>query len=228
MLRCCVVIISLLFFLSACEQSEQSTLSPVKAVKVMVMGEKSSGLKREISGIVKSDLQVEAFMPKTLIHDIAINDEVEITFPTLKDTFVKGKISQIDTDIQSGNAFLIKVAFNKNFADLRTGMTAVLRFEQFKEKQPNFRLPLSAIDFRFTDEKTTHNKAVNIYVFDAVNQVAKRKSIIVGDVVHNEIEVKQGLVLGEEVIVAGVPFIHEGQTVKRWQPSGHALITDGV
>lgn len=166
----------------------------------------------EVQG--QSYLQVEALIPETLIHEVQLGDELDVSFPTLKNIQLKGKIAQIGTDVQSGNAFLIKVSLKENFEQLRPGMTAVLRLELFKNQKPTFKLPLSALDFKHSENK----KEVSIYVFDAVKQVAQRRKIEVGDVVGNEVEVKQGLSQGEQVIVAGVPFIQDGQRVKKWVP----------
>lgn len=166
----------------------------------------------EIQG--QSFLQVEALMPETLINEIKAGETVQVTFPTLKDVQLTGRIAQIGTDVQAGNAFLIKVSLEQTHPQLRTGMTAVLSFDMFASQQPTFKLPLSALDLKHSTDKNQ----VSVYVFEAVKQVARKRNIQVGDVVENEVEVKYGLEKGEQVIVAGVPFIQDGQRVKRWVP----------
>lgn len=83
------------------------------------------------------------------------------------------------------------------------------------EKIESLLLPLSAIDSKNSiDISETY-----IYIFDPVEQVAIKKAVQIGEIKNSHVEVLSGLHGTEQVIVAGVPFLKDGQKVRRWSPT---------
>lgn len=164
-------------------------------------------------------LVVEMLLPETLIRDINHGDAVRVTFPTLKDANVSGIISEIGANAETGNAFPVKIELAKTPADIRSGMTAKVTLN-FGEAAGDsvYLIPVSALDVRIPIKpKTNSDNKVAVFVFE--NGVVKKKLISIRDIRGNQFEVVDGLKTGDVLIVAGVPYLTEGQKVKQWEPT---------
>jgi len=164
--------------------------------------------------------KVEVLMPETLLKDVKKDDAVSVTFPTLSNTTIKGKVSEIGAKAETGNAFPVKVELDENTEGLRSGMTAQVSFSfgEATEQKAVYIIPVTALDVRVSKEvgKTIEGQAP-IYIVN--NGVAEKRMITIADIRGNELEITDGLNGGEVVIVAGVPFLTEGQKVKQWKPT---------
>ncbi len=167
----------------------------------------------------EGSLKVEVLMPETLIRDVSHGDAVNVSFPTLKNQIIGGIISEIGAKAENGNAFPVKVELAKTIADIRSGMTAQVTFNFGKaDKDSVYLIPVTALDIRVpsVDEKMVKNKAP---VFIVNKGIAEKRIVTIRDIRGNEFEVVDGLKTGDVLIVAGVPFLNEGQKVKIWQPT---------
>lgn len=164
--------------------------------------------------------KVEVLMPETLLKDVTKGDAVNVTFPTLSNTAIKGKVSEIGAKAETGNAFPVKVELDENTEGLRSGMTAQVSFSFGKktEQKAVYIIPVTALDVRVSKEagQSVEGQAP-IYIVN--NGVAEKRMITIGDIRGNDLEITGGLNGGEVVIVAGVPFLTEGQKVKQWKPT---------
>lgn len=161
----------------------------------------------EIQG--QSVLQVEALMPDTLIEHVFLGQEITVGFPMLRGIELSAKIAYIGKDVGTEGALLIRGFLQEAPELVQPGMTAVLSMVLDDKKTATYKLPLSAINLKNDRGK----KQVAIYIFDESNHRAKRRLIQVGEIFDDEVEVIEGLTEGELVIIAGVPFLEEGQLV---------------
>ena len=165
--------------------------------------------------------KVEVLMPETLISDINQGDVVSVTFSTLSDTTIKGKISEIGAKAETGNAFPVKVELSEDVEGIRSGMTAQVSFNFGESKEASvYLIPVSALDVRVPKElgKTVKGQAP-IFILNKEKGIVEKRMITIRDIRGNEFEAIDGLNGGETVIVAGVPFLSEGQKVKQWKPT---------
>lgn len=158
-------------------------------------------------------------MPETLIRDVSYGDGVSVRFPTLKNVEINGIVSTIGAKAESGNAFPVKVELVESPADIRPGMTAQVIF-YFGESVdvPVYLIPVSALDTRIPIEQGKRVEG-QVPVFVVNNDTAEKRLVTVRDIRGNDLEVVEGLATGDQLIVAGVPFIEEGQKVKLWEPA---------
>lgn len=165
--------------------------------------------------------EVEVLVPETLIRDINYGDPVQVRFPTLKKAVVSGKISQIGAQAETGNAFIVTVELARTFYDIFAGMTAQVTFNLGEAGDaPVYLIPVSALDVRIPveGEKSVKQQAT-VYVFNPDLQVVEKRKVSIRDIFGNKLEVEEGLKSGDMVIVAGVPFLTDGQKVKQWKPA---------
>ena len=185
---------------------------------------------QEISGnepafVLQSEgaLVVEAQVAEALIHNVDYGQPVRVTFPSLEGLELVGVVSLIASRAGMGNAFPIEVQLPHSQADLRPGMTASITFNfaDYLDGQTAYLIPLSAIaiDVGLTAEKSAQKANVPVFVFDESSGQARIRKVRIGGLRGNQLEVFEGLEPGDQVISAGVPFLHDGMEVKRWLPT---------
>jgi len=174
----------------------------------------------EISG--KDALKVKVLLPETLIRNVSYGQTVTVSFPTLPDVTINGTVSEIGSRVETGNAFPVKIALLEQHKDLLNGITAKARFlfDDYLGDKPVFLIPLSAVDLRgaMGQKQPQRNDQAPVFLFDEETGTAKRTMVKIGDIRHNQIEVYEGLTQGDQLIVAGVAFLQDGQTVQLWNP----------
>lgn len=96
------------------------------------------------------------------------------------------------------------------------GMSAVVRFDASAvSTRPNqgVYVPTSAV---FSETTEAPQAAPRVWVYDAQSEQVQQRKITTGSVTGSTIEVIDGLREGEQVVVAGVHALHEGQKVRPW------------
>jgi len=160
-------------------------------------------------------------MPETLIRDVNYGDPVSVKLAVNNTHPIGAIISQIGSQAETGNAFPVEVTLSESFPNLRSGMTATVTFNYGESSDTKvFLLPLTALDVRVpVEEEALDKKKALIFVFDPKKSQLEKRTITIRDIRENDLEVIDGLKAGDQVVVAGVPFLQNGQQVKRWQPT---------
>jgi len=163
--------------------------------------------------------KVEVLMPETLIRDTDYGDVVSVSFPTLKDTHIGGTVSEIGARAEAGNAFAVKILLSKTPSDIRAGMTAQVTFNFGESKNTSvYLIPVSALDLRIPEGEVDNKEGwARVFVFNPEKQIVEARQVSIRDLRGNKLEVVKGLKQGENLVVAGVPFLREGQKVKLWK-----------
>jgi len=165
--------------------------------------------------------KIEVLMPETLVRDVSYGDVVSVRFPTLKDVIIGGTITEIGARAESGNAFPVRIKLARTPSDIRSGMTAQVTFNFGETENVSvYLIPVSALDVRIS-EKIIDNPSgqAKVFVFNSEKHIAEARLITIRDIRGNKLEVVEGLKTGDTLIVAGVPFLTEGQKVKQWEPT---------
>lgn len=164
-------------------------------------------------------LEIGVLIPETIVGDFNIDDSVVVELPTLKDKTIQGKISEIGAKAEDGNAFPVTIELSETELDIRSGMTAQVTFEYGETEQtPVYLIPASALDLRIPPEGEASSRT-QAPVFVLKSGMAQKRMVTIRDLRGNELEVVDGLNAGDVLIVAGIPFLREGQKVKPWKPS---------
>jgi RND family efflux transporter MFP subunit len=170
----------------------------------------------------RGELVVKAQVAETVIRHVDYAQPVRTTFPALPDFELVGVVSLIAAQAGAGNAFPIEVQLPESEADLRPGMSArvTFNFSQYSDDRTTYLIPLSAvaIDAGLLAGKSAQDPEAQVFVFDEAAGRARIRNVRVGGLRGNQLEVFEGLEPGDEVISAGVPFLHDGMEVRRWSP----------
>jgi len=178
----------------------------------------------------ESGYGVDVLMPETIVRDVSYGDVVSVRFPTLKETVVGGTVTQIGANAGAGNAFAIEIDLGSAPKGVRPGMTAQVTFN-FGEASDTavFLIPLSALDVRISQNPSDSTKRqAGVFVVSATTSAVEKRMVNIRDIRGNELEVISGLQAGDVLVVAGVPFLTEGQTVKLWEPTYSAPATINI
>lgn len=169
----------------------------------------------------KDGYKIEVLMPETLIRDVNYGDVVSVRFPTLKKIIAGGTITEIGAKAESGNAFPVRIQLAKTPADIRSGMTAQVTFNFGQASGASvYLIPVSALDLRVPEKVLDNPKEqAKVFIFNEEKQIVEKRMVSIRDIRGNKLEVIEGLNTGDVLIVAGVPFLSEGQKVKLWEPT---------
>ncbi|MCZ6851665.1 MAG: efflux RND transporter periplasmic adaptor subunit [Planctomycetota bacterium] len=172
-------------------------------------------------------LEIAVRVPETMIREVDFGQVVQATFPSLEGVTVKGLVTTIGADSESGNAFPVTVRLSASEADLRPGMTAsvTFNFSAYLDGRTVYLIPLSAIAIdagllaptKPSSEQGSAGNQAPVFVYDSAAGVVRLKRVAVGDLRGNEIEVYDGLQPGDQVVSAGVTFLRDGMKAAVWR-----------
>lgn len=166
-------------------------------------------------------LRVAIRVPDKLMQGFALGTPVSIQ---LADRKLEGKVSRIDARASAGDSFPSYVSITGDTTGLRPGVTARVQFavngntggDAGKDVQvkKNILVPLQAI---VPGNAPGHGFA---FVFDDKNSKVRRVEVRIKAVNDSDVEIDEGLKAGDEVVVAGVAFLSDGQVVKPMAKEG--------
>jgi multidrug efflux system membrane fusion protein len=153
--------------------------------------------------------EIEIAVPESTIDRIQINDMTTVTFPTLPNTTVTGRITYIGSAAVKANAFPVKVGLIDPGDEIKPGMTAEANLTiKNEELQPGYLVPIQSIlpspearqgySFVYDPETTTVTKT-------PIRYAGTQKGMAI---------VHEGLAVGDIIAVAGVSFLADGLEVK--------------
>ncbi len=158
-------------------------------------------------------IEVEVAIPESLIGQITEGMQTSLHFAALpKETFT-GTVTEVGVATGGGATFPVKIEVDGGHSELRTGLAAEARFD-FAQPAGVLTVPLSAViqgtggTFVFIAEPLGDSEGR-----ESLARVAKR-SVQVGELTADGLEVVSGLAPGERVITAGVASIYDGLEVR--------------
>lgn len=162
----------------------------------------------EIQG--NGDMEVAVNVPDTMVNQLKRGQKTVVTFPTLPNLKVEGRIDEIASRGGEGNTFPVTVRLLNPSPELRAGMSAEIRFNLgVPGLKTAFAVPVSAL----VPTQTKTRKAY-VFVFDKATSTLKKTAVQVAAVRGNDVLIGSGLKAGELVVTAGVAFLHDGLKVK--------------
>jgi len=174
---------------------------------------KKSTEKGEIIGIglplfVVSDIRtvkVNASIPESELHNLQIGNTATVYVSSIDKDF-SGKITEIGSIAEATTrTFTVKIELKNPDLQIRPGMTAEIKIRT-NSTESFVTIPAEAI---------LHDIDNSSYVFiaDTIKNQAFKRTISLGNILDNQIEVVSGLTPGEPVIVSGQQKLSNGSLI---------------
>jgi RND family efflux transporter MFP subunit len=155
--------------------------------------------------------EVKVSVPEILIRQIHENMKVDVTFDAIEGTAFEGIVSEVGVAPEARTTtFPVIVQLAKDYPEVRPGMAAEvsIQFENTSDRV-RFLLPPEAVG--------EDNQGNFVFVAQSTEPgfgTVQRRSVEVGDLTTEGIEVLAGLEDGDRVVTAGVSRIQDGQRVR--------------
>jgi RND family efflux transporter MFP subunit len=158
-----------------------------------------------ITIVNNSDLKVSVTVPENYLSRVNTGQLMKVYFPDVDKT-ISTKITRVGQVIGLNSRGF--VAEGRLPSGLKLKPNQLAQAKILDHASPNaVVIPMNVLQ---TDEK---GKYVFVRVMENGKAVARKRQVIPGEIYGEEIEVKQGLKAGEELITQGYQGLYEGQTV---------------
>ena len=153
-----------------------------------------------------SNLKVVVDIPENYLSRVRKGTHVQIVVPDVAKTF-NTSISIISQSVNSttrGYTAEVKIPYD---GSLKPGQSAEVKILDYSNAT-GIVIPVNLVQ---SDEKSKY-----VYVLEKISNgktVAKKKQVIVGEVYGDKVEIKQGLIAGEQLISEGYQSLYEGQSI---------------
>jgi RND family efflux transporter MFP subunit len=150
-------------------------------------------------------LKVTTNIPENYLPRVAKGTPVVVTIPDINRTF-NSSISLVSQSIGAMSRGFIAEAKIPSEKDVKPNQTALIKIQDYK-KSDALTVPVNTLQ---TDET---GKYVLVAVREGNKMVARKRSIAVGELYGNKLEVKSGLQGGDILISEGYQNLYDGQTI---------------
>lgn len=154
-------------------------------------------------------MQVAVSIPEQMIGDVHAGIEGQMVLNNLPDDPYVAIVSEVGSSATAANAFPVTAIINNADDRVRPGMTAELLLTFSDEAvQSAYLIPVQA--FLPGLEKNEHS----VYLFDAQTSTVRKTAVETVGIQNNDMVIIDGIAPGDILVVAGVPFLRDGQKVK--------------
>lgn len=147
-------------------------------------------------------LKMQVYLTEEQVVQFKKGNVIDLTADIFPDKVIKGKITFIDVAATQGKRYLVEIEFPNTDNQLKAGMSGTAYFEG-KTAGEVLAIPRESI--------VGNLQNASVYVEEAGK--AKLKSVKTGVIFGNLIQIKEGLVEGETVIVSGQINLQDGMTI---------------
>jgi len=157
----------------------------------------------------EATMQVAVSIPEQMIGDVYAGFEGQMVLNNFPDDPYVATVSEVGSSATAANAFPVKAVIKDADDRVRPGMTAelLLAFSD-AAMESAYLIPMQA--FLPGIEQKEHF----VYLFDAQSSTVRKTALQIKGIQGDEIVVVGGLSPGDVLVVAGVPFLRDGQKVK--------------
>ncbi|WP_121353604.1 efflux RND transporter periplasmic adaptor subunit [Flavisolibacter nicotianae] len=182
-----------------------SGVADIVSVRVgeMFVGATAAG--PQIRIVNTSDLKVVAQVPENYLNKVKVGSDVLVFLPDLNRT-LNAKVTVAGRTIDPTNrAFYIEARIPST-PELRPNQIAVVKIQDYAAGNA-VTIPVNVLQ---NDEK---GKYVMVAVKEGNKMVARKRTITVGELYGDKLEVKSGLQSGDVLITEGFQGLYEGQAI---------------
>lgn len=159
----------------------------------------------QIRIINTSDLKVVTQVPENYLSKVAVGTSLEVFFPELKRT-VKTKVNVVSKFIDpASRSFYIeaKIPADPSF---KPNQIAMVKIRDYSNNGA-ITIPVNTLQ---NDEK---GKFVMVAANEKGKMIARKRTILVGELYNDQLEVKSGLQAGDVLITEGFQGLYDGQAI---------------
>ncbi|HCA79798.1 MAG TPA: hypothetical protein DEP53_08695 [Bacteroidetes bacterium] len=203
------------------EQFENSLIkAPFDGVAAAVYVEKNQTIatgQPAVQIVSPSNMKAKIHLTAADIQQVRIGQRVSIQFPTLPGKQFSGRVDKINTAIdQTSKTLEVEIGFLSNDKRISSGLFG----EFFVETQTNANrlvIPETALipqtEIRIDRETGLQSTIKRFFLFLSQNDSARMKEVKTGIANNGQIEITEGLTLGDSVIIVGQNIVKDGQPV---------------
>ena len=154
-------------------------------------------------------MQVAVSIPEQMIGDVYAGLEGQMVLNNLPDDPYAAIVSEVGSSATAANAFPVTAVIDNADERVRPGMTAELLLAFSDEAMLSaYLIPVQA--FLPGIEKNEHY----VYLFDPQSSTVRKTPVKMKGIQGDQVVVTDGISPGDVLVVAGVPFLRDGQEVK--------------
>jgi len=164
---------------------------------------------------VEGAMEATVSIPENMIGDVYLGLKGDVRLPNRPDRSYEAVVSEVGSAATAANAFPVKATILEADQLVRPGMTAelTLLFAFEEEGESGYLVPLEAVAPGMSSDDR------HVFVFDTETSTVRKTAVQVKGLVGNRVIVTAGAGPGDAIVVAGVPFLRDGQQVKLLNPS---------
>ncbi|WP_276479778.1 efflux RND transporter periplasmic adaptor subunit [Paraflavitalea pollutisoli] len=186
--------------------AEMSGVADIVNIKVGMSFSAQTATQFGISIVNSSDLKIVTDVPEAYQGRVGVGSNLLVTLPELNNDTLRAKVNVagriINPDTRS---FPIEAKIASN-SKLRPNQLALVRIQDYQA--PNaITVPISTLQ---SDEQ---GKFVLVAVKENNKLVARKKTVAVGELYGNRLEIKSGLQQGDQLITEGFQGLYDGQLI---------------
>lgn len=153
-----------------------------------------------------SDLKIKANIPENYQTRVAVGSPLEVVLPDENNRIVKATVTVLSKIIDPATRTFYIEAKLPSGSNLKPNQVAKIHIRDY-ENQNAITIPMSTLQ---NDET---GKYVMLAVKESDKLVARKRTITVGELYNDQIEVKSGLQPGDQLITEGFQSLYDGQLI---------------
>jgi multidrug efflux system membrane fusion protein len=159
---------------------------------------------------VEGAMEAAVSVPENMIGGVYIGLKGEVRLPNQPEVAYAAVVSRVGSAATSANAFPVDATILAADELVRPGMTAelTLMFAFEDDDRSGYLVPIQAVAPGLAIDDR------HIYLFDPDTSSVRKTAVKAKGLVGNQIIITAGVSPGDVVVVAGVPFLRDGQKVK--------------
>ena len=160
----------------------------------------------QIRIVNNNDLKVTTQVPENYISRVGVGSTVEVVLPDEHNRAITAKVNVAGKVIDPNTRSFYIEAKIPSSANLKPNQLAKVRIKDYGNTNA-VTIPVNTLQ---NDET---GKFVMVAVSEAGRQVARKRSVTVGELYGDELEVKSGLQSGDQLITEGFQSLYDGQPI---------------
>ena len=154
--------------------------------------------------------EVKVTMPEIYIGNVKEGDRVKVNFDALADHDFDAWVREVGvktSEIQTAYPVTVRLIDPK--VEVRSGLSAEVLFSFVQEQEDIILVSSVAV--------ASNGGASYVFTLDMQDDglaIVRKRAVVVGDLTNHGLQILQGLKEGELVVIAGVSFLEDGNTVK--------------
>lgn len=154
-------------------------------------------------------MQVSVSVPEQIIGRVRPGLEGRVSLANNPDEPYVAVVSEVGSAANSANAFPVTAVIGNADEGVRPGMTAELELAfSDDDRQSGYLIPLEAL-LPGIESQDRH-----VYLYDSATSTISKTPVSSSGIQGDRVIVSRGIASGDVLVVAGVPFLRDGQEVK--------------